>query len=368
MDVEGRGIVASCSTPPEAGPEGPHAYRRDPADAEDRPGTDPGQPRAELPHLPQERRLPTAGPDPPPGRGPGAVPAHAQAAADRPLQSLSLVRNPNKCILCGDCVRACEEIQGVGVIDFAYPRRGRAAVVPAFGKNLERRGVRQLRPVRHGLPHRGARRRDRKSKRSGRRWTTPKKTVVAQIAPAVRVALGESFGMAAGQRRDRADRRGPEARWASRPGLRHELRRRSDRDRRGQRVHRPQEEGRAAAAVHLLLPGLGEVRRAVLPRHARQPVELPFAAADVRLAGQEDPARAAGRGRRGPGGGFDHALHGEEIRGQAGQVRQRRPARRRSRADHAGTGPHDRRGGAAIPASSNRSRSTCRWASRPGRA
>ncbi|MBT7303533.1 MAG: 2Fe-2S iron-sulfur cluster binding domain-containing protein, partial [Victivallales bacterium] len=26
----------------------------------------------------------------------------------------SLVRDPNKCILCGDCVRACDEIQGIG--------------------------------------------------------------------------------------------------------------------------------------------------------------------------------------------------------------------------------------------------------------
>ncbi|NMR96401.1 ferredoxin, partial [Vibrio parahaemolyticus] len=28
--------------------------------------------------------------------------------------SLAIVRNPNKCILCGDCVRMCEEVQGVG--------------------------------------------------------------------------------------------------------------------------------------------------------------------------------------------------------------------------------------------------------------
>ncbi len=47
----------------------------------------------------------------------------------------SLVRDPNKCILCGDCVRACEEIQGVGAIDFAY-RGAATTVVPAFGKKL----------------------------------------------------------------------------------------------------------------------------------------------------------------------------------------------------------------------------------------
>ena len=31
--------------------------------------------------------------------------------------SPSLVRDPSKCILCGKCVRVCEEVQGVGCID-----------------------------------------------------------------------------------------------------------------------------------------------------------------------------------------------------------------------------------------------------------
>ena len=29
-----------------------------------------------------------------------------------------LVRDQNKCVLCGDCVRACHEIQSIGAIDF----------------------------------------------------------------------------------------------------------------------------------------------------------------------------------------------------------------------------------------------------------
>ena len=32
--------------------------------------------------------------------------------------SASLVRDPSKCILCGKCVRVCEEVQGVSAIDF----------------------------------------------------------------------------------------------------------------------------------------------------------------------------------------------------------------------------------------------------------
>lgn len=39
--------------------------------------------------------------------------------------------DPNKCILCGICVRTCEQIQGVSAIDFAF--RGYSAVVSPFG-------------------------------------------------------------------------------------------------------------------------------------------------------------------------------------------------------------------------------------------
>ena len=47
----------------------------------------------------------------------------------------SLVRDPNKCILCGDCVRMCKEVQGIGVLDFAG-RGSDVRVTPAFEKNL----------------------------------------------------------------------------------------------------------------------------------------------------------------------------------------------------------------------------------------
>ena len=34
--------------------------------------------------------------------------------------SPALVRDPNKCILCGDCIRVCEEMQGMGILNFAH--------------------------------------------------------------------------------------------------------------------------------------------------------------------------------------------------------------------------------------------------------
>lgn len=118
--------------------------------------------------------------------------------SDKPLDtsSPSLVRDPNKCILCGDCVRACDEIQGIGAIDFAN-RGASTAVVPAFEKNLK-----DVDCVYCGLcasvcPTGAI---------TPRSETDPvwdalhdeKKTVVAQIAPAVRVALGEMFGLEPG--------------------------------------------------------------------------------------------------------------------------------------------------------------------------
>jgi formate dehydrogenase alpha subunit len=43
----------------------------------------------------------------------------------------AFTRDPNKCILCGKCVRACHEIAGVGAIDIAF--RGNPAKVSTFG-------------------------------------------------------------------------------------------------------------------------------------------------------------------------------------------------------------------------------------------
>lgn len=46
-----------------------------------------------------------------------------------------IVRDPSKCILCGRCVRICQEVQGIGV--FGYVKRGFAAyVAPPFGTSL----------------------------------------------------------------------------------------------------------------------------------------------------------------------------------------------------------------------------------------
>ncbi|HBT78203.1 MAG TPA: ferredoxin [Planctomycetaceae bacterium] len=106
--------------------------------------------------------------------------------------SLSLVRDPNKCILCGDCVRACDEIQGVGVLGFAG-RGAKSSVVPAFGKNIA-----DVECVNCGLcatvcPVGALVPRDDVDD-VWKEVNDPRKTLVVQIAPAVRVALSEMFG------------------------------------------------------------------------------------------------------------------------------------------------------------------------------
>jgi formate dehydrogenase alpha subunit len=52
---------------------------------------------------------------------------------DRPLDisNPAFDFDPNKCILCGKCVRVCHELSAVGAIDFAY--RGKDTVVTTFG-------------------------------------------------------------------------------------------------------------------------------------------------------------------------------------------------------------------------------------------
>ena len=113
----------------------------------------------------------------------------APTAERKPIDrsSPSLQRDPNKCVLCGDCVRFCNEIQGIGAIDFAY-RGAQATVCPAFGKDL-----RDVECVNCGqcaaVCPTGALTPADETNDVWRDLDTPGKVVVAQIAPAVRVAI-----------------------------------------------------------------------------------------------------------------------------------------------------------------------------------
>ena len=111
--------------------------------------------------------------------------------------SLAIFRDPNKCILCGDCVRACEELQGQGILNYAH-RGSELQVMPAFDRKLADTkcvGCGQCAAV----CTTGA---ITVKNQIGQAWQAlhdPKNRVVVQIAPAVRVALGEEFGLPAGE-------------------------------------------------------------------------------------------------------------------------------------------------------------------------
>ena len=110
--------------------------------------------------------------------------------------SVSLIRDQNKCVLCGDCVRVCSEIQSVGAIDFAY-RGHEAAVLPAFGKGLGEVECVNCGQCANVCPT-GALAPRPELDEVWKALHDPPRRVVAQIAPAVRVAIGECFGLAPG--------------------------------------------------------------------------------------------------------------------------------------------------------------------------
>ncbi len=121
----------------------------------------------------------------------------SEVKAEIDTSSKAIVRDPSKCILCGDCVRMCNEIQNVGAIDFAH--RGSDMVVsPAFGKNLSETNCVNCGQCATVCPT-GAIIINSDVKNVWKAIYNPKQRVVAQVAPAVRVALGEEFGMRLGK-------------------------------------------------------------------------------------------------------------------------------------------------------------------------
>lgn len=109
----------------------------------------------------------------------------------------SITRNPNKCIKCGDCVMVCEDVQGVGAIGFVS-RGSDVQIKPAFNKNLAESNCVDCGQCRIVCPT-GAIRINNETNKVWDALYDKQKRVVAQVAPAVRVALGEEFGKNPGE-------------------------------------------------------------------------------------------------------------------------------------------------------------------------
>ena len=113
------------------------------------------------------------------------------------FSSPSIVRDPNNCILCGDCVRMCDNVQSVNAIDFAY-RGTKALVTPAFNKKIAETDCVNCGQCRVVCPT-GAISINTNIEVIWDFLADKNTKVIAQIAPAVRVAVGDQFGLPRGE-------------------------------------------------------------------------------------------------------------------------------------------------------------------------
>lgn len=120
----------------------------------------------------------------------------AKLARKMDAGSPAIVRDPAKCILCGKCVRVCEEIEGVGCIDFIG--RGSATTVgPALDQGLNVSSCVNCGQCLMVCPT-GALTEHAATPAVLAALDDPRLTVVVQHAPAVALTLGEAFGLKPG--------------------------------------------------------------------------------------------------------------------------------------------------------------------------
>ena len=107
--------------------------------------------------------------------------------------SPSIVRDFNKCILCRRCVATCKNVQGIGAID-CINRGFKSQVSTADNRSLNDVNCTFCGQCIEACPV-GALKEKDSTKEVWRKIKDPNAYVVVQTAPAVRVALGEEFGM-----------------------------------------------------------------------------------------------------------------------------------------------------------------------------
>ncbi len=122
--------------------------------------------------------------------------AGARKRFPKETSSKSVMRDPEKCVLCGRCVRVCDEVQGVR--NLSQQGRGFTTVVtPAHGADMDDSACIQCGQCINVCPTAAFLEQDA----TDRVWAAladPTMHVVVQTAPSIRAAIGESFGMPPG--------------------------------------------------------------------------------------------------------------------------------------------------------------------------
>ncbi len=108
----------------------------------------------------------------------------------------SLLHDPEKCVKCGRCIRACKEIQGIEVLGFAG-RSTNIHVTTPFNDEFDKTKCVLCGQCSLACPV-GALVEKDDTERVLDAIFDPDKTVIVQTAPSVRVALGDEFGLPEG--------------------------------------------------------------------------------------------------------------------------------------------------------------------------
>ncbi len=112
--------------------------------------------------------------------------------------SYGIVRDTSKCVLCGRCVAACREYQGIGILNFMN-RGFKTKVGPAYDASFAEVNCIQCGQCVNVCPV-GALTEKSELDQVIAALNDPEKHVIVQTAPAVRAALGEEFGYPIGTR------------------------------------------------------------------------------------------------------------------------------------------------------------------------
>ncbi|MDK2922068.1 MAG: NADP-reducing hydrogenase subunit HndD [Desulfonauticus sp.] len=112
------------------------------------------------------------------------------------MSSPSLIRNPNKCVLCQRCITACKKLQTVDVLEL-HGNGFEAIVRPIGGKNLIETKCVACGQCALVCPTGAIVEKD-DTVLVWQALNNPQKYVVVQTAPATHVTIGEAFGLSCG--------------------------------------------------------------------------------------------------------------------------------------------------------------------------